>query len=217
ALQRAGIGGGGSGELPVFHHRAEHRSGPGPGRAARSDFRADQAQEEDPYCAGVRGHRRAGARREQGRRAGKSVPGEHSRGERGAPRAALLSRPECDARRRGAESRTGQGDRRHRALPQGLETVERRRERTQKAAKAPGKPGEEAKSELALLDRVRNVLNSAVPLRAAGLSAEELARLRGLFLLTEKPVLYVANIAEQQLAAIDGDQNVQAGRRMRGS
>jgi len=98
-----------------------------------------------------------------------------------------------------------------------LETVERRRERTQKAAKAPGKSGEEAKAELALLDRVRNVLNSAVPLRAAGLSAEELARLRGLFLLTEKPVLYVANIAEQQLAAIDGDQNVQAVRRMAAS
>ncbi len=94
-----------------------------------------------------------------------------------------------------------------------LETVDKRRERAQKAAKAAGKAGDEAKAELALLDRVRQLLNSAVPLRTAGLSAEELSRLRGLYLLTEKPVLYVANIAEQQLGS-DGDPNVQAVRRM---
>ena len=98
-----------------------------------------------------------------------------------------------------------------------LETVERRQERTQKAAKAPGKPGEEAKAELVLLDRVREVLNSAVPLRAAGLNPEELTRLRGLFLLTEKPVLYVANISEQQLADSDGDPNIQAVHRIAAS
>src|SRR3954465_2293218 len=33
-----------------------------------------------------------------------------------------------------------------------LETVEKRRERTQKNTKVPGKPGEEARAELALLD-----------------------------------------------------------------
>src|ERR1700737_2380034 len=81
-----------------------------------------------------------------------------------------------------------------------LETVEKRRERTLKASKSAGKAGEEAKAELALLDRVRASLNDAVPLRAAGFSDEDRARLRGLFLLTDKPVLYVANVAEHQLA-----------------
>ena len=42
-----------------------------------------------------------------------------------------------------------------------LETVEKRRERALKASKSAGKAGEEAKAELALLDRVRTFLNSA--------------------------------------------------------
>jgi GTP-binding protein YchF len=95
-----------------------------------------------------------------------------------------------------------------------LETVERRRERAQKMAKAAGKPGEEAKAELALLDRARAALDSAVPMRAAAFSSEERARLRGLFLLTEKPVLYMANVSEQQLATQESDPQVQLVRRL---
>ena len=95
-----------------------------------------------------------------------------------------------------------------------LETVEKRRERAQKASKAAGKAGDEAKAELALLDRVRATLNDAVPMRAAGFSEEDRARLRPLFLLSDKPVLYVANVAEQQLATQGDDAAIKAVREL---
>jgi GTP-binding protein YchF len=91
-----------------------------------------------------------------------------------------------------------------------LETVEKRRERSQKAAKAGGKAGEEAKAELSLLERVKTGLDAAQPVRAQGLSAEEHSRLKELFLLTDKPVLYVANISEAQLGHEDQEKHVQA-------
>jgi GTP-binding protein YchF len=90
-----------------------------------------------------------------------------------------------------------------------LETVDKRRERAQKAAKGAGKAGEEAKSELALLDKVRASLDGAIPVRAAGFTPEERAKLGELFLLTGKPVLYVANLAEEQLATAGTDPKVQ--------
>jgi len=95
-----------------------------------------------------------------------------------------------------------------------LETVEKRGERALKASKSAGKAGEEAKAELALLDRVRASLNDAVPLRAEGLSDEDRARLRSLFLLTDKPVLYVANVAEHQLATQEDDPTIKAVRQL---
>jgi GTP-binding protein YchF len=84
-----------------------------------------------------------------------------------------------------------------------LETVDRRHDRTSKAAKAGGKAGEEAKAELEVLDRVRHGLDAAVPVRAQTLSHEERARLGDLFLLTDKPVFYVANVGEAQLGPKD--------------
>src|SRR5262249_36194397 len=95
-----------------------------------------------------------------------------------------------------------------------LETVERRRERAQKAAKASGKQGEEARAELALLDRVRERLARGIPARAMGLPDEERTQLGELFLLTAKPVLYAANIGESQLSSVGADPHVQAVRAM---
>ncbi|MHB1845711.1 MAG: redox-regulated ATPase YchF [Deltaproteobacteria bacterium] len=95
-----------------------------------------------------------------------------------------------------------------------LETVEKRRERTQKASKGVGKPAEEAKLELALLDRIKAGLDAGKPLRAQGLTAEEGERIADLFALTGKPVLYVANVDEAQLKDPDQDPNVQKVRRI---
>ncbi|MGA9524784.1 MAG: redox-regulated ATPase YchF [Myxococcaceae bacterium] len=89
-----------------------------------------------------------------------------------------------------------------------LETVEKRRERTQKNSKAGGKAGEEAKAELAVLDKVKAGLDNGVTVRGQKLTAEESAILHELFLLTDKPVLYVANISESQLATGDQDSHV---------
>src|SRR2546426_2491723 len=86
-----------------------------------------------------------------------------------------------------------------------LESLEKKRERRLKDAKAPGKPGEEAKADLAVYDKVRAALEAGRPARSVPLGEEEEPRARELFLLTAKPVLYVANVDESQLAALDSD------------
>ncbi len=94
-----------------------------------------------------------------------------------------------------------------------LDGVEKRRERAQKAAKGSGKPADEAKVELALLDRVLAGLDAGKPVFAQGLGPEEHARLAELFLLTDKPIIYVANVGEDQLGKAD-DPRVAAVRRI---
>jgi ribosome-binding ATPase len=95
-----------------------------------------------------------------------------------------------------------------------LETVEKRRERTQRNAKAGGKAGEEAKAELVVLDKLKAGLDAGVTVRAQGLTTEERALIRELFLLTDKPVLYVANISEKQIGQEDSEPHVRAVREM---
>ena len=95
-----------------------------------------------------------------------------------------------------------------------LETVEKRRERTQKNTKMGGKAGDEAKAELVVLDKVKAGLDNAVTVRAQKLTSDERAVLRDLFLLTDKPVLYVANISEKQIGKEDSDPMVQRVREM---
>ncbi len=80
-----------------------------------------------------------------------------------------------------------------------LESVEKRRDRTQKNTKIPGKPGEQAKAELAVLDQVKAGLDAGTPVRLQKLDAEGKAAISDLFLLTGKPVLYIANVDERQL------------------
>jgi GTP-binding protein YchF len=86
-----------------------------------------------------------------------------------------------------------------------LGSLEKRRERTLKMTKAAGKPGEEAKAELVVLDKIRVGLDAGTPVRRQKLTPEEHFALRELFLLTDKPVLYVANVKEDQLAGVDSD------------
>jgi ribosome-binding ATPase len=84
-----------------------------------------------------------------------------------------------------------------------LEQIERRRERKVKDAKAPGKPGELARAEIAVLDQVKEGLEKGTPVRMQRLAPEALAVLSDLFLLTGKPVLYIANVDEEQLTRPD--------------
>ncbi|MFL5400211.1 MAG: redox-regulated ATPase YchF [Myxococcales bacterium] len=86
-----------------------------------------------------------------------------------------------------------------------LETIEKKRERRAKEAKAPGKMGEEAKADLAVYDKLKASLDEGKPARGVRLSDEEKPRAKELFLLTAKPVLYVANVDETQLAKLDSD------------
>ncbi len=74
-----------------------------------------------------------------------------------------------------------------------LATVEKALQRAEKAAKSGGR---EALERKALLERVQAYLDTGAPLRTLALEAGEREILRELFLLTGKPVLYVANVAE---------------------
>jgi GTP-binding protein YchF len=78
-----------------------------------------------------------------------------------------------------------------------LATVEKRRERTTKQAKTGDK---NAKEESALLDKLQSAFDEGRPARLAGLTDEERARAYHLFLLTMKPMIYVANVAESDLS-----------------
>jgi GTP-binding protein YchF len=86
-----------------------------------------------------------------------------------------------------------------------LETLEKKRDRRLKDAKAPGKPGEEARADLLVYDKLKAALEAGKPARSVSLTDEEKPRARELFLLTSKPVLYVANVDESQLDKLDSD------------
>jgi GTP-binding protein YchF len=76
-----------------------------------------------------------------------------------------------------------------------LATLEKSYARYGKVAKAGG--DKEAQRIVAVLDKVRPALDEARPARSVQLSKEEQAVLKPLFLLTAKPVMYVANVAER--------------------
>ena len=83
-----------------------------------------------------------------------------------------------------------------------LESLEKKRDRKAKDAKGPGKAGEEARADLAVYDKLKAALDAGRPARSVPLSDDERPRARELFLLTAKPVLYVANIDEDQLSRL---------------
>ena len=74
-----------------------------------------------------------------------------------------------------------------------LETVERVYDRSKRVANSGDK---DARRLVAVLEKVLAGLNEGKPVRALGLAAEELGQLSEFHLLTAKPVLYIANVAE---------------------
>ena len=74
-----------------------------------------------------------------------------------------------------------------------LETVERRIERVARKAKSGER---EAQRELALLERTRALLSEGKSLRDMEVEAEDLPLFKSFQLLSAKPVLYLANVAE---------------------
>lgn len=93
-----------------------------------------------------------------------------------------------------------------------LESVEKRLQKVQKDAKAPGPQGEKAKAEIAVLEKIRAGIDAGQTVRRIPLSDEEKEMVRDLFLLTAKPVLYVANVSEGQLGQIETDPLVAKAR-----
>ena len=79
-----------------------------------------------------------------------------------------------------------------------LATVDKQLAKHAKAATAGG--DKEARRLVAALEKVAPALNEARPARAVDLYPEERAVLKPLFLLTMKPTMYIANVAEHGFA-----------------
>lgn len=88
-----------------------------------------------------------------------------------------------------------------------LETVDKRYSRVFKMAKAKEKG---ASAELAVLDKLKPTLEEGLPARSIDFTDEELPIVKNYFLLTMKPVLYIANISEDELSDIEGNKFVNA-------
>lgn len=78
-----------------------------------------------------------------------------------------------------------------------LESISKRYERVSKQARTGEK---EAVAELAVFDKIKPALEEGTPVRTLEFDEEEQKIVDSLFLLTSKPVLYVANVAEEEMA-----------------
>ena len=74
-----------------------------------------------------------------------------------------------------------------------LESVDKALQRAERSAKTGDK---DAKARVEVLQRLRAGLDAGTAARALGLSEDDRAAVRDLFLLTLKPVMYVANVLE---------------------
>lgn len=83
-----------------------------------------------------------------------------------------------------------------------LESVDKRLARVSKVAKTKDK---DALAELAILEKIKPVLEEGRSARSIEFEEDELPLVNKLFLLTTKPVLYVANVSEEEVS--DGADN----------
>lgn len=88
-----------------------------------------------------------------------------------------------------------------------LDAVNKRLSKVQRAAKGRDK---DALAELAVLNKIKSVLEDGKSVRSIDFSDDEKKIVKGLFLLTSKPVLYVANIAEDDMADPDNSKYMAA-------
>lgn len=84
-----------------------------------------------------------------------------------------------------------------------LEQVVKRADRIRKKAAAGDS---ESKAEIAILDKLIETLEGGMPARSLNLSSDEKISIKFLNLLTIKPMLYVANVSEEDL--MDVNENV---------
>ena len=85
-----------------------------------------------------------------------------------------------------------------------IETIDKKIDKVTKMLKADKK----YQVELDLLKRVKSVLESGKSARTIEFTDEEKDLLKDTFLLTQKPILYIANVSEDQLSDANNCQNV---------
>ncbi len=85
-----------------------------------------------------------------------------------------------------------------------METVDKRLDRATKMLKADKK----YQIEIEALKKIKELLDNGKPARQVELTDEEKETVKDLFLLTSKPIIYIANVEEDQLADVENDVNV---------
>ena len=85
-----------------------------------------------------------------------------------------------------------------------IETIDKKIESVKKKIKADKK----FQDELNILENIKNTLEQGKPARSLNFTDEEIILLKETFLLTMKPILYIANISEQQIENAAEDKYV---------
>lgn len=85
-----------------------------------------------------------------------------------------------------------------------IETVDKRLDRLRKQLKADKK----AQIEIDIFEKIKKVLEEGKSARTIDLTDEEKELVKDAFLLTLKPILYIANVSEEQLESAESDANV---------
>jgi GTP-binding protein YchF len=85
-----------------------------------------------------------------------------------------------------------------------IETLEKRLDKAQKMLKSDKK----YQFEIDLIKKIKEALEQGRPARSLDYSDEEKEILRDMFLLTSKPILYLANVSEEELAEPEQNQYV---------
>jgi len=85
-----------------------------------------------------------------------------------------------------------------------IETVDKRLDRARKQLKADKK----AQVEIDLFEKIKKTLEEGKSARTLDLTEEEKELLKDTYLLTLKPILYIANVSEEQLNSAKNDEYV---------
>ena len=85
-----------------------------------------------------------------------------------------------------------------------IETVDKRIDKAKKMLKADKK----YKVEIDVLEKIKTNLEAGISARAIEFNEEEKEIVKDLFLLTTKPILYIANVSEEQLENAENDELV---------
>ncbi len=86
-----------------------------------------------------------------------------------------------------------------------IETVEKRIEKAKKMLKADKK----YQAEIDLLEKIKLALENGIPARNLEYNEDEKEMVKEMFLLTNKPFIYIANVSESQLENAQNDEYVQ--------
>ncbi len=85
-----------------------------------------------------------------------------------------------------------------------IETIDKRLEKAKKMLKADKKYA----FEIEVLEKVKKVLEEGKSARTIDFTEEEQEVMKDTYLLTLKPIIYIANISEEQIANVDTDKYV---------